>query len=117
MGEVIELAPYLSLRSRQFPESPEAQPARAGRCESCALRAAAAEVFRSDAVAAGLGGRLQCARCLAAELRRGRCGPDARRAEARLAWRLRGAEHSIAIRIDWDVRQGRARALDGVPLE
>jgi hypothetical protein len=117
MGDVIDLAPYLSLRSRVFPGSPEPRPARAGRCESCAQREAAAEVFRSDAVAAGLGGRLQCARCLAAELRRGRCGPEARRAETQLAWKLRDAEHSIAIQIDWDVRQGRARALDGVPLE
>jgi hypothetical protein len=90
--------------------------AREGICESCGRRAAAAEVFRSDAVEAGLGGRLQCARCLAGELRRKRCGPDARRAELALALRLRGALRPIRIELDWDVRQERALALDGKPL-
>ena len=119
MGELIDLAPYLALRSgaRRPGRDPQDPPqARAGTCESCGGRAAVAEVFRSDAVAAGLGGRLQCARCLAAELRRARCGPDARRAERLLALRLRGAAHPLRLELAWDVRSGRALALDGVPL-
>jgi hypothetical protein len=76
-----------------------------------------AEVLRSDAVRAGLGGRLQCARCLAAEVRRARCGPEARRAELKLAQRLRGADLPVRIELEWDVRRGRALALDGAALD
>jgi hypothetical protein len=90
--------------------------ARTGTCESCARREAAAEVFRSDAVAAGLGGRLQCARCLAAELRHGRCAPDARRVHLLLAQRLRGAQRTLRLEVDWDVRRGCAVSLDGARL-
>ena len=126
MGELIELAPYLRLRSSAargagpVPPSPvhcALPPAREGVCESCSRRDAVAEVFRSDAVEAGLGGRLQCARCLAGELRRKRCGPDARHAERMLALRLRGALRTIRVDLDWDVRQERAVALDGEPLQ
>ena len=138
MGELIELAPFLQLRSastigtgdsRRTPTLalagrgpsrplPEARPeARSGQCESCTRRSAAAEVFRSDALAAGLGGRLQCERCLAADLRRGRCGPDAARVQALLARRLRGTDRAIRLRVDWDVRLERAVSLDGILLE
>jgi hypothetical protein len=119
VGELIELAPYLRLRSpvAGTGRTCGAPPAREGDCESCASRAAVAEVFRSDAVVAGLGGRLQCARCLAAELRRKRCGPEAQRAEHLLSARLRAATRALRIELEWDVRQERALALDGVPLE
>jgi hypothetical protein len=116
MGEVIDLARYRIPRPGRPPEAPCA-PAREGICESCTSRRAVAEVFRSDAVDSGLGGRLQCGRCLAAELRAGRCGPDARRAEARLAWLLRGRERSLRIELEWDVHFERAIALDGMPLD
>jgi hypothetical protein len=111
LGELIDLARYRGL------EAPAAGAAREGACESCMGRAAVAEVFRSDAVAAGLGGRLQCQRCLAAELRRGRCAAESRRAELRLARRLRGAVRAVRVELDWDVRLGRARALDGARLD
>jgi len=116
MGEVIDLSRYRMPRAAR-PQVPDRPPAREGTCESCAGRKAVAEVFRSDAVESGLGGRLQCGRCLAAELRAGRCGPDARRAEARLAWLLRGREHSVRLELEWDVRFERAVALDGDALD
>jgi hypothetical protein len=116
MGEVIELSRYRMPRPAR-PQGPNRPPARQGTCESCGGRKAVAEVFRSDAVESGLGGRLQCGRCLAAELRAGRCGPDARRAEARLAWLLRRCAHSVRIELEWDVHFERALALDGVPLD
>jgi hypothetical protein len=104
MGDVIDLALHLEQRRR----------ARA--CESCAQRPAAARVFRSDAIAAGLGARRQCLRCLAAELRRGRCGPDAQQAVNLLAQRLRGSASDAPLALEWDVRAERAVALDGVNL-
>jgi hypothetical protein len=121
VGELIQLKPYLDLRSaarrsaRREPAAPQPE-ARSGACESCEKRSARAEVFRSDALAAGLGGRLQCERCLAAELRRGRCGPDARTTQRLLAQRLRGALRTLRLEVDWDVHLGRAVALDGERL-
>ena len=120
MGELIDLAPYLRLRSPaarcagRGPARPLPRSLRRGRkgdCESCERRAAVAEVFRSDAVEAGLGGPAAVRALSGGGAAARRCGPDARRAELLLASGCAARERSIRMQLDWDVRRAaRARS-------
>ncbi len=135
LGELIDLLPYLE---RRRPAAPvlagpppdddldheivldlldELEATRdEGVCESCRRRPAVAEVHRSDAIDAGLGGMLQCRRCLASELSHNRCGPEARRAEWAVAAVLREADQVVRIDIAWDTGRERALSVDGIRL-
>jgi hypothetical protein len=135
VGKLIDITPYLAER-RLGGAAPcwkleveedlelvhdvlqEMEAARAaGLCDTCGRRRAVAEVFRSDAVEAGLGGMYQCRSCLCGDLQHNRVGPAAKRAEWVLAQLLTGADALLRIELEWDPHRERAVALDGIRLD
>ena len=87
-------------------------------CQTCGQRSAAADVYRSDAVDSGLGGRLYCRRCLIAELRHNRLAPRCGKTEWLVAEILSDADDGDPVRVEitWDAVRQRAIRLDGVLL-
>ena len=134
MGELIDLMPRLAER-RAVAErkqlvrlgEPEAELVRdlldefeatraEGLCETCTRYFAVAEVFRSDALDAGLGSILQCRRCLSAELSHNRDQAEAKRAEWVVSSLLGDGRDIVRLEIDWDISRERASAVDGIGL-
>lgn len=136
MGTLIDLRPHLEAR-RQAREDVETSPERLwrgeseivsdlledleraralGLCDTCGSDAAVAEVYRSDAVEAGLGAMYQCQTCLAGELRFRRSGTEARQIHWWIAHLMRERRGLVPVHITWDRRAERAVAVAGRPL-
>jgi hypothetical protein len=136
VGKLIDITPYLAERRLTGGAAPrwrveveaeidlvrdvlqEMEAARnAGLCDTCGRRRAVAEIFRSDAVAAGLGGMYQCHTCLRGELQHNRPAHAARRAEWLLTQILGDRDTVVRLELEWDPHRECAVALDGVRLE
>jgi hypothetical protein len=134
LGEVIDLMPRLAERRamaerKQLVRLGEPEPELVrdlldeleatredGLCETCTRYFAVAEVFRSDALDAGLGSILQCRRCLSAELGHNRSLAEAKRAEWVVSSLLGDDTGIVRLQIDWDISRERASAVDGICL-
>ncbi len=87
-------------------------------CDTCGRREAVADVYRSDAVEAGLGGLYQCRRCLIEEIRHNHDASVTKRVAGLVNRVLRERDGDDLVRVDivWDRHAERAVEFEGVRI-